>query len=551
MLDVSPVDFTQIGSQARDLASLSLNERNLDGWLTDWSRWAALVYEVYQRLYVATTVNTADAAAQERYDHFVSEVYPQTQADDQKIKQRLLESGLQPAGFEIPLRNLRAEADLFREANLPLLSEDLKYWIEYDQIIGAQTVIWEGQETPVAQLQTVYQNTDRALRQRAWELAAQRQLADREAINALWVKYMNLRRQIAANAGKPNYREYRWQQQLRFDYTPADCYRFHQAIEEVIVPRVLRNHERRRSQLAVETLRPWDLNVDPLGREPLRPFADPAELEAKVSAMFHRVDGQLGNFFAIMRRENMLDLANRKNKAPGAYCTDFPITRRPFIFMNAVGLHEDVQTLLHEGGHAFHVFESAVLPYFHQLQVPMEFAEVASMTMELLAAPYLDEFYTPQEVQRARSEHLTDNLRFWPYMAVVDAFQQWVYENSEAACDPANCDATWLRLWRRLMPGVDWSGYEEIVATGWQRKQHILQTPFYYIEYGLAQLGAMQIWRNALQDQAGAVAAYRKALALGGSVTLPQLYAAAGAKFTFDAGTLNEAAVLIDQVLGV
>jgi len=290
-----------------------------------------------------------------------------------------------------------------------------------------------------------------------------------------------------------------------------------------------------------------------LGREPLRPFVDTHQLEQGVATMFEHLDPQLGAYFALMRGEGLLDLENRKNKAPGGYCTEFLIAKRPFIFMNAVGLHEDVQTLLHEGGHAFHVFESAHWPYIQQLQVGMEFNEVASTAMELLAAPYLPRdrggFYSQAEAARARIEHLEGMLLFWPYMAVVDAFQHWVYENHDAASDPSNCDAQWAELCQRFMPGVDWEDLEEVMKTGWQRKQHIPQTPFYYVEYGLAALGAVQVWRNALRDEAGAVAAYRRALSLGGTLPLPQLYAAAGARFAFDETTLAEAVEVIQETI--
>jgi oligoendopeptidase F len=269
--------------------------------------------------------------------------------------------------------------------------------------------------------------------------------------------------------------------------------------------------------------------------------------------VFVRVDPALGAYYATLQSEHLLDLDNRKGKAPGGYCTYFPAARRPFIFMNAVGLHDDVQTLLHEGGHAFHAFEVGALPYYPQTNPPMEFNEVASMAMELLAAPYLaaqpDGFYSPAEAARARIEHLEGALLFWPYMAVVDAFQHWIYAHPQAAFDPAAREAEWERLWNRFMRGWDWSGLEAAKRAYWQRQLHIFQLPFYYVEYGLAQLGAMQVWRNALGDQAGAVAAYRRALALGNTVTLPELYAAAGAKFAFDAATLQEAVDLIEATL--
>ena len=543
--------WPEIEPYFQDLAGRELSAQNVHEWLLDWTRLNERLHETLQRLYVAITVDTTDREAQQRYEYFLDEIFPPSQAADQKLKEKLLASGLEPAGFEVPLRDLRAEINLFREVNLPLLAREMKLSAEYDKIIGAQTVEWEGREATILQLQPVYQDLDRDRRERAWRLAAARQLADREVINRLWTKLMDLRRQLSDNAGLPDYRAYRWQQLLRFDYTPQDCELFQQAIEKVVVPAARRSYERRRHRLGVDKLRPWDLDVDPLGRPPLRPFQDAGELESKSAAIFHQVDPQLGAYFEIMRREGLLDLENRKGKAPGGYCTDFPAARRPFIFMNAVGIHEDVQTLLHEGGHAFHVFETRNLPFYHQLRVGMEFAEVASMGMEFLASPYLIEqaggFYSKTESARARIEHLDSSLRFWPYMAVVDAFQHWVYMHHQAATDPANCDARWAELWERFMIGQDWDELEEEKVTGWQRKLHILQTPFYYIEYGLAQLGAVQVWRNALADQASAVSAYRKALSLGGTVTLPQLFATAGAKFAFDPGTVQQAVDLIEK----
>ncbi len=413
---------------------------------------------------------------------------------------------------------MRAEADLFRQENLPVQAEENKVKTEYDKIIGAQTVTWEGQERTIDQMKPVYQDADRSRREQAWRLVAGRQLADREAINQVWGKLFNLRCKIAKNAGRPDYRAYRWQEMLRFDYTPEDARRFQEAIEEVVVPAARRVYERRRQRLGLDSLRPWDLDVDPLGLPPLHPFQDSDQLQAGASTIFHRVDPHLGAYFDTLVKENLLDMENRKHKAPGAFCTGYPVTRRPFIFMNAVGLHDDVQTILHESGHAFHVFETNHLSNL-QHNVPMEFAEVASMGMELLASPYLTReqggFYTPAEAARARIEHLETNIRFWPYMAVVDAFQHWAYDNPDAALDPAQCDAQWAQLWRRFMQGVDWSGLEDVMETGWHRKVHLYSYPFYYIEYGLAQLGAVQVWGNALKDQAGAVAQLSQGAGIG------------------------------------
>jgi oligoendopeptidase F len=535
-----------------DLLARDLTAANSKQWLTDWSHLAKLVDEANWRLYDANTIDTTDKQAEGQYTTFLEEIQPRSREADQKVKEKLLTSGLTPAGYEIPLRNLRAQAALYREANLPLLADDMKLCMEYDRIIGAQTVMWAGQELTIPQLSPIYQEIDQQKRERAWRLAAERQLADRQAISELWGRMLELRTRIAKKADLPDYRAYRWSVLLRFDYTKEDCHRFHQAIEQVVVPAATTVYEKRRKRLGLKTLRPWDLEVDPFNRPPLRPYQTIEELESKTSAIFHQVDPQLGKYFDRMRSEKLLDLDNRRGKAPGGYCNAYEAAGVPFIFMNAVGLHDDVQTLLHEGGHAFHVFECSHLAH-QQIEVPLEFAEVASMGMELLAAPYLTAdkggFYTPQEAARARIETLESNLRFWPYMAVVDAFQQWVYDDPTQASDPANCDAKWAEQWERFMVGVDWSGLEEEKNTGWQRKLHIHTEPMYYVEYGLAQLGAAQVWRNALSDQAGAVAAYRRALSLGGAVTLPQMYATAGAKFAFDADTLGQAVDLITKTI--
>ena len=544
------LSWTDIEPHIDELKQTTLSAQNVDAWLEHWSDVTRAVMETSQRLYVAVTVNTADQAAEKAYNAFFEELYPLAMAAENELKLKLLQSGLSPAGFEISLRNMRSEADLFREENLPLVAEEQKLNTEHQKITGAQTVEWEGKEVTVQQLKPAFQSVDRAQREKAWRLAAKRQLADRGALNELWQKFLPLRRKMAENADMPDYRAYMWQNLKRFDYTPADCRKFHDAIEQVVVPASRRVYERRRQRLGVDTLRPWDLDVDPSGLPPLRPFKDDAEFKAGVSSIFHQVDPVLGGYFDTMRNEGLLDLENRKNKAPGGYCTGYPMARRPFIFMNAVGIHDDVQTLLHEGGHSFHVFETAALRYAQQLDVPTEFAEVASMSMELLASPYLAAekggFYTTAEAKRARIEHLEGCILFWPYMAVVDAFQHWVYENPEKAMKPSECDAAWGREWRRFMSVVDWSGLDAEMVTGWQRKLHIFQIPFYYVEYGLAQLGAALVWRNSLKDQAGAVASYRQALSLGGTAALPKLFQAAGARLAFDPATLGEAVSLME-----
>lgn len=545
--------WAQVEPVFAELAERPLSADTVGAWLADWSRLGERIDETYARFYIATTQDTTDQAAEERYHAFIGDVLPRAQAADQVLKQRLLESGLEPEGFEIPLRNLRAEADLFRDENLPLLTEERKLASRLNRVLGTQTIDWEGEQLTLVQAERLYFDDRREVREAAWRKVSQRQLADRDAINALWAEYLPLRQKLAENAGLDSFREYRWRQLQRFDYTPADCETFHAAIEAVAVPASQRIYERRRVRLGVDTLRPWDLAVDPSGRPPLKPFDTVAELEEKGEAIFRHVDPALGEVFATMRREKLLDLENRPGKGPGAYSSSLEHSKRSFIFMNAVGVRDNVRTLLHEAGHSFHGFATYTQPLYHQRTVPTEFAEVASMAMELLAAPYLthdcDGFYTPEDAARDRVAHLEKIVLFWPYMAVVDAFQHWVYEHPEAASDPDQCDATWAALWDRFMVGIDYDGLEPDKRNGWHRKHHIHRLPFYYVEYGLAQLGAVQVWRNALADQAGAVAAYRRALALGGTVDLPALYRAAGARFAFDAATLGEAVDLIERTI--
>jgi oligoendopeptidase F len=545
--------WSQIEPGTLDLIQSHITAANIELWLLAWSDLSRTLSETFQRRWVACTVDTLDTLAQKRYAAYLDDIHPKWRAVEQKLKEKLLFSGLQAPGMEIPLRNMRCEAAIFREANLPLLSEELKLNTEYDQIIGAQTVSWEGKEVTLMQLQPVFLEADRAKRERAWRLSAERRLQDRQTLSDLWSRYMGVRGQIAAHANLPDFRAYKWQQLLRFDYTPQDCESFHHAIEEVVVPAASRLYEKRRQKLGHKSLRPWDLEIDLYGQEPLHPYQETQELIVKTGTIFHKVDPQLGEYYDIMSREGLLDLDNRKGKAPGGYCTNYDLTRRPFIFMNGVGIHEDVLTLLHEGGHAFHSFEMAPLTYHSQLQITNETAEFASMSMELLASPYITTdqggFYSQKDAARARLNHLEQILLFWPYMAVVDAFQHWVYENHASASDPANCEIKYVELWQRFMPGVDWGGLEDSLCTRWQRQGHIFQDPFYYIEYGLAQLGALQIWRNALKDQAQAVSDYRLALALGGTVSIPQMFAAAGVKFAFDAATLREAVDLIESTM--
>jgi len=536
-----------------ELARRPLGEDSAETWLSDWTRVSSLAGEALEKLHVATTLDTTDKESERRYHAFMEELLPPLEAAEQELRRKLLDSGFTRDDLDVPLKGLRADAELYREENVPLLVEEQKLDSEYARIIGSQPVTWEGTEKTIQQMQPLYRETSRDVRESAWRLVAERQAADREAISALWKRFLGLRLRISANAGFSNYRDYRWKALHRFDYTPDDCRAFRDAVEAEVVPAASALYEARKKKLAVESLRPWDLAVDPLLRAPLKPYSGGAELESGVQSVFDALDPELGAAFSRMRDLGCLDLESRKGKAPGGYCTFFPVEGKPFIFMNGVGLHDDVQTLLHESGHAFHFMETARWPWSLQWNVGVEFAEVASMAMELLALPFLPAekggFYRPADAERALAEHLESVITLWPYIAVVDAFQHWAYANPARAASAEACDSQWEALWRRFMPGIDYSGFEDHLRSGWQRKLHIHQIPFYYIEYGMAQLASVQVWANSLEDREGALAAYRRSLALGGTKRLPDLYAAAGARFAFDRPSLRGAVERVMEVL--
>jgi len=539
-----------------DLLERELNDGDLRSWLDDWSRLSALVWEAGTMINITKSLDTADEAAEQAFLDFVNDVQPQAVVADQALKVRFLALNPEEKDLDdlaLVIRDMRNLADLFREKNVPLQTELAKLGNEYDKITGAMTAEWEGEVKNLSQLEVLLQDQERDVRRRAWRQILDLWLGDRERLSQLYVDMLEHRRKMAANAGLANYRDYVFRELNRFDYTPEDCLTFHEAIEEVVVPLASKIYEKRRQRLGLTSLRPWDVDVDASGAPPLTPYSGQQELMLHTTKILSAVDPVLAGYYTTMKEADLMDLDTRSGKALGGYCSTLPLRRLPFIFMNGAGTHEDVLTMLHEAGHAFHVFEAANLPYTWQLESPMEFAEVASMSMELLAAPYLTAnhggFYTDSEAARARIEHLEGIVLFLPYMAVVDAFQHWVYTNPASAADPANCDETWKELWERFMLGVDYNGLEDELKTGWHRKLHIFHVPFYYIEYGMAQVGALQVWRRSLEDQQGAVSSYRHALAQGGTMTLPELFETAGAEFRFDTPMLSDLMSLIEEAI--
>lgn len=557
---INPRSWETFAPYFKELEERPLTSENLRQWLTDWSDLSRLLSEAASVIYIEKSQDTADQEKEQAFLDLIEDVFPQAQVANQALKERLLALDPNSAALEdmtLVLRTMQNEADLYREENIPLFTETAKLENEYDKITGGLKTEWDGEEKNLSQLGFFLNDKDRTVRQKAWQAISDLWLGQRESLNEVYGKLLRLRQQIAHNAGLPDYRAYAFRERGRFDYTPEDCLTFHEAIETAVVPALRRILDRKKRRLGYDRLLPWDwvpekgTLVNDSGGDPLRPYQGQEALIQHTLNIFSQLDPQLSRYFATMAEDGLLDLDTRTGKALGGYCSALPLRNRPFIFMNGVGSHDDVQTMLHEAGHAFHVFETAQLPLIWQTDPPMEFCEVASMSMELLAAPYLTSthggFYTSSQAARARIEHLEGIIAFLPYMAVVDAFQHWVYTHPQEAADSGQCDAAWDELWQRFIPDMDWAGHEESRKTGWHRKPHIFDAPFYYIEYGMAQVGALQVWRNSLQDRAGALTAYRQALALGGTKTLPELFASAGAEFRFDTSMLTELVDLIEQ----
>ena len=544
--------WADIAPYYEELATRPLDRANAEEWLRVWSDLDALLEEAEARSEVDYTTDTIDPAKEERFLRFVSEIGPQLGEQRVRLAGRLLDLGYERPGLETTVRHFKNSRELFREENVPLGAAEQRLNAQYQKITGGMTAEWDGEARPLPQLSPYLEDTDRATRERAYRLRAQPYIAARDELAAIFGEQYALRQESARNAGFANYRDYAHQEKDRFDYTPADCERFHEAVEATFVPAAARLREARRRTMGLDTLRPWDLGPDMRGRSPLRPFADMAGLIDPARAVFAHVDPALGGYFDTMADGGLLDLDSRRGKAPGGYCTSFSQLGLPFIFMNAAGVSGDVKTLLHEAGHAFHVFEARDQPLLFQRHPGSEMAEVASMSMELLAAPFLGRdrggYYSAEEARRDRIEHLQGIIEFFPHCASVDAFQHWIY-TSGAGVDAAARDAAWLRIRGRFEPGLDFSGLDAERIARWYQQLHIFLYPFYYIEYGIAQLGALQVWRNSQRDPQEALASYRRALALGTTVPLPELFAAAGARLIFDREGMAELVALVEGEL--
>jgi oligoendopeptidase F len=518
----------------------------------DWSELSAALDQEGSCRYIAMTCHTDNQQAKNDYLHFVEKIEPQLKPRQFKLAQLYvahpLRSRLPRPRYEVFDRDTLLHVELFRPENVPLETEEAKLGQQYQELSGSLTVHFQGQERTLPQMARFLEEPDRPVRHQAWELVASRRLQEAEKFDDIFDQLFRLREQIAANAGFRNYLEYAFRARGRFDYTPEDCRQFHQAIETEVVPLLRRLQAQRKGQLAVESLRPWDLAVDPLNRPPLRPFEQVEQMVSRTENIFQKLDKTLADGFGSMRQLRLLDLDNRKGKAPGGYQSTLSEARLPFIFMNAVGLQRDVETMLHEAGHAFHALATRGEDLHAYRSAPIEFCEVASMSMELLGNEFLEEFYAPGEANRARRKHLEGIIEIFPWIATVDAFQHWLYTHP-GHTHGDRTDA-WLALMDRFGGDVDWSGYEKARAHLWHRQLHIFLHPFYYVEYGIAQLGALQVWANSKRNKAEALEAYHRGLGLGGSRPLPELFAAAGCKFDFSIETVRPLVQMVQSELG-
>jgi oligoendopeptidase F len=521
---------------ARPLATVAALEK----WLADESELSAVIAQEGAVRYARMTCQTDDPELERAFLHFVEAIEPKAKEALNRLDEHYLASpgrkDLPPEMYRVWDRVIANRVTLFREANISLQTEDAKLAQRYQKITGAMMVNFRDQEHTLPQMARYLFQADRATRQAVWELSTRRRLQDREELDQIFDEMIVLREQIARNADFPSFRDYAFRARERFDYTPEHCFQFHAAVEQHVVPLLREIQEQRREHLELDVLRPWDLNVDPQGRPPLKPFTQAGELVEGCGAIFEKVDPQLGHEFGRMVELNLLDLDSRQGKAPGGYQQDLAEYRLPFIFMNAVGLERDVRTLLHEGGHAFNAFAAAAQPLHGYRQPPLEFAEVASMSMELLGGEFMEAFYTSAEATRSKREHLESSLTLLTGVARGDAFQHWLYTHPRHS--RSEREAQWLELNQRFGGLESWEGYETARRAEWQRILHFYEVPFYYIEYGIAQLGALGVWVKARQDWRGAVEGYKRALALGGSRPLPELFEAAGLRFDFGPETV-------------
>src|SRR3989339_42937 len=553
--DADLVDTETVVSYYRKLIDEQVcSTDDFEKWLLKYSELAAALSQKGAILYINMACQTDDEVCSKKYKDFIENIVPNIKTLEDVLNKKILELAqrhdVDQERYKVYFRNIRADQEIFVKENVALETKLELLSQKYQTIIGAMMVEFEGAERTLPQMAKYLREPDRVLREAAWRALSKRRLNDKDALNELFEEMIALRKEIALNAGFDGYCDFRFKELHRFDYVPEDCKKFHHVIEEHVVPILAQIYAQRRQQMGLLKLRPWDTSVDPNGKDALKPFNEIEKLPKGCESIFRAIDPDLGQKFISMNEQGLLDLESRKGKAPGGFMSTLDEARRPFIFMNAVGIDQDVRTLLHEGGHAFHSMlsaDEAIIDYRH---APMEFCEVASMSMELIAYGHLSEFYSEEDVVRSNKRHLEDVIVTLVWVALIDLFQHWIYENTGHTV--AEREKAWICFRKRFgCDLIDWSGLDEQHINMWHAQLHIFEVPFYYIEYGIAQLGALQLWKRYKQEPYAAIDGYKKGLSLGGSRPLPELFETAGIKFDFSENTIRPLVEMVKQELNL
>ncbi|MEO6150433.1 MAG: M3 family oligoendopeptidase [Mucilaginibacter sp.] len=534
----------------KELLARPINSaEELEHWLQDRSELEAALEENFAWRYIRMTCDTANEDLLKDYTYFATEIDPKISPYSNDLNKKLIDSEwldkLDAEKFYIYFRGVRKALELFREENIPLQTEIQVEQQKYQGITGAMSVHIGDKEFTLEQAGALLKDTDRSKRQEAWEKITARRLQEKDKLNDLFNHLRSLRHKVALNAGFENFRDYMFQALGRFDYTPQDCYAFHAAIETEIVPILREQAEKREKALGLESLKPWDTDVDISGRPALKPFKNGSDLIEKSIQCFSNINRYLGERLEIMKDNNLFDVESRKGKAPGGYNYPLSETGAPFIFMNSANTFRDLTTMVHEGGHAVQTFLTADLELNDFKHCPSEVAELASMSMELISMDNWNVYFDNEEdLKRAKRDQLYDVLKTLPWVAVVDQFQHWIYTNPEHTTEERA--VAWKQIYEPFGAGfVDWSEHAEAEANLWQKQLHIFEIPFYYVEYGMAQLGAIAVWKNYKENPEKGLQQYLEALKLGYTKTIKEIYETAGIKFDFSAGYVKELAAFV------
>lgn len=523
-------------------------------WLKNKSELDAVVEENAAWRYIRMTIDTREQELSEAYTYFVKEIQPKMAILEDELNQKMIQSPFveslkKQTDFHIYLRSVQKEVDLFHPENVTLQAEISELAQQYGAITAAQMIEYRGEKMTMQKASLLLKELDESVRKEAFELIGKTRAENDQILDELFSKLVQKRHQVALNAGFENFRDYKFVELGRFDYTKEDCFNFHASIRKHIVPLVRKIQQKQANLLGVEKLKPWNLEVDPTGKPALKPFSTGSELLQGTIAMFQQIDPFFADCIQTMDEMGHLDLESKAGKAPGGY--NYPLYEIgvPFIFMNAVGSLRDLVTMVHEGGHAIHSFLSRDLEITGFKSLPSEVAELASMSMELLSMDQWNHFFKSEDdLKRAKTEQLETILKILPWIATVDEFQHWIYENPSHTVEERN--AQWEKITQSYGTGlVDWSGYESFKTRSWHRQLHLFEVPFYYIEYGIAQLGALAVWKNSKTNFSKAIDSYKQALALGYTEQIPTIYATAGIEFNFSDEYVENLAKFVEDEL--